>query len=196
MTPWSRVGFTLDEYLTLPLGARVAICAAPYLGWHYDHKQPAVAYESGSVPPYLVGRGRGTDCSTMTTSVLMGLYPLAHWTPREYADLQSFADCFKLGVGESYHPRGDAPIAAVERVGVGHVTRQWMTGSWHLVQGWRSVHPPTGGGHAFLVFAEARRLEVLQATSAKDLGPEFTWRTEAELAATYPTLHIARLNDG
>jgi len=190
VTPHHHIG--LDEFSYLPLDARIRMAAAGYLGWGYDSKRPAVAYPSGSVPAHLVGRGTDTDCCTFTTSILMACYPGALWTSREFGDLQSFGDRFDLG--DDYHPRGDAPMAAVERVGVGHVTRHWMLSSWHLVQVWRSAKPPTGGGHSMLVYVDDEGLLVLEASPG--VGPRWRRRTARELEDEYEIVHIARLSDG
>ena len=196
MTPWDLAGLTRSVFVGLPLSARVAVCAMPYLGWGYDSKHPSVAYPSGSVPDCVVYAGRAgqfedhekTDCSTQATSILMACYPDAPWDWLAYTELQLFCEPFV----------SDSPIEAVRRMGIGYRVDRFYVGSWHLVQGWREANPPAGGGHLFLVYAEATFLQVLEATgtSKGGIGPQFSQKREEDMHARYTLLHIARLQDG
>lgn len=176
MAAWEMHGLTLAEWMSRPLDTRIRLAAAPYMcGWKYGG--PKVAFESPSVPTSLVSTTeRLTNCSTLTASVLTATYGDRPWTSQEYGDLQVFADRLPANP--------DSPIDAVVRLGIGDRTVTYLTGHWHLLQGWRSLNPPSG--HAMLVFAfPDGRLLVLESSSINGIGPRYKVVTQAELAAAY-----------
>jgi len=179
-------GLTLAEFDALPLSARVAAAAAPYLGYRYSLDKPGAAYASGAMPSGFVARGTLTNCSTFTSSVLMAVYPRAPWTMDLYRQLQVSGTPFVA----------DSPIRAVDAVGVGQAVLAFTAGDWHLVQAWRGVTPPAGGGHAFFVYAlTASELIVLEASGNAQggPGPRMIRRDVEWMRSTYRHLHLARL---
>lgn len=171
MSPWQLAGLDLAGFRRLPLFARLHIAAAPYVGWRYDLARPRVAYPSPAVPHSLVDPAAGvTNCSTLTASVLTAAYPDADWTPREYGDLQVFADRLPG------YP--DAPIRALERVGVGSRVDRPTASTAYLVQLWRQTGAKPGDfrGHAVIVLRYSDgRLRLLEATS-REGGLGARWR--------------------
>lgn len=176
-TAWAAAGLTLQEWRQHSLDIRIRIAAAMYMvGWAYSLSNPAVAFRSPGVPDNLVRRSRLTNCSTLTASILTAIFGWLPWSLQEYGDLQVFADRLPD------HP--DAPIRAVERMGVGARVSGPLDRRWHLVQGWRSLTRPSG--HAFLVRRDGATLLVLEASSRNNVGPIYRRTTLSELADAYP----------
>lgn len=170
-------GLTLGEFAELPLAARIACAAAPFLGWRYAFTTPRVPYAAGTIPGLIVGGEMVTNCSTMTTAILMATFATyaRDWTHADYADLQVFAGSLKA------YPFGDSPIVAAERQRLGQAVGDFDEGHWHLVQTWRRKNAggsadPTGGGHATLVFFDGDVCWTLEATGNRSggVGAQFT----------------------
>ena len=169
---------------------RLREAAAPYLDgtWRYptprEPRRVAYPWPKGVRGPAVasVSADRATDCSTLSASLLMRLYPDAPWSQEDYADCQVM-DATRLA----------SPIEAVERVGVGVGADGWEPERLHLAQGWRSLRPLSG--HAFLVWSRGNgRLDVLESTSRELRGPRWRETTPEALRALYPTLHLATLS--
>lgn len=184
MMPWEAAGLSQDTFRRLPLRARVAIVSSLFLGWRYSLTAPRVPFKLGSLPLGLVTAfGGKTNCSTATAAILMGCFPEAPWTLREYGDLQVFADRLP-GLP-------DSPIRAIERVGIGSRVTAPVANCVHLVQGWRKIGPNAADfrGHAVLVVVgeDPTRLLVLEATS-RDSALGVRWRetTLDDFRAEFP----------
>lgn len=192
-TAWEIAGLTRAEWVRHALDIRIRIAAGPYLsGWGYSIKwgTARVLYDlpdamGADRVEWEVGNARLTNCSTLTTSLLTSCYPDAPWTTREYGDLQVYADRLP--------DRPDAPIDAVERMGIGQRKDKPSPGKWHLLQGWRSFDPPSG--HALLALTlTGYDVQVLEATSRRGIGPRYRMTTQAGLALEYGAgLHWAEL---
>ena len=139
MTPWDRIGLDIAAWMRLPLTMRIGYALQPFAAWGYTTRSPRVPYRPHrAFPAALVATGeQDTNCSTLTTCLLMAAYADTRWTTEHYAGLQVF---------ETFGP--DAPIEAVESAGVADRVEQLSPGCWHLAQGWRS----SGTGHAFLLW--------------------------------------------
>ncbi len=193
--PWALARLQLDGWSALPSSGRIWLALGPYLGWHYTREgTPApnrlgVAYSTPEIPPALVVAGvdRHINCSTLTASILTAAYPQVGWTTDDYRDIQLARTPFVA----------DAPIRAVERLHIGRRVEDWVIGSFHLVQGWRSLSPPDG--HALLVHALADgRLAVVESTSRTDaIGPgvRVSIVTREVFAARYSTIYRAVADD-
>ena len=176
-TAWEVAGLTVEEWLRHSLDVRIRIAAAPYMtGWHYAVAEPSVAYDSPAIPRSMIARNHGTNCSTMTASLLTSVFADSPWTGREYRDLQVFSDRLP--------DSPDSPIKAVERMGFGIRVNAPIAGRWHLVQGWRSLGSRPSG-HAFLMLAERDGLTVLEVTSIANYGPRYKKTTFEKLTQQY-----------
>ncbi len=183
----ARAGFGPSDWVALPLWARVRILVSFYAGWGY-RKVPRVAFESRGVPDSLVAlTASGTDCSTLTTSIVTGCRPDLPRSSDEYADLQGWdAD------------RIDSPAEAVHRaragvrVGSGGIAGVTAPGVY-LFQGWKSTRPLQG--HALIGRLHGDGLlELVEAQPGKGVH----WRRSSliELVERYPAeLYAARLFD-
>ena len=176
MTPWALCGLSEEDWLALPLGVRLRLAASCYLGWGYARHYPHVAYQSPGVPESLISTvDRGTNCSTLTVSLLTACYPRAGWDAEDYGDLQVY--------GDRLPARPDAPCQAAERRGVAVRASGYLVGRWHLVQGWRALGEAPSG-HAFLVLGRAADLLVLEASAAH--GPRTRATSIGALSREYP----------
>lgn len=180
MTAPTLCGLTVGEWRALPVGTRIRLAAGLYLGWRYPPTKTdkvSLAFDGPGLPT-LTGT-RYVNCSPFTASILCAVFE-AKVDANTYGDLVVFADRLPA--------RPDSPILAVERMGVG--TRTAALSGWCLVQGWRSLSPPSG--HAFLVAPDGLKLESTNADGY--VGPRWAPTTLAALRAAYPAaLHIARL---
>lgn len=183
ITAWEVAGLTRADWVRHALDIRFRIAAAPYMqGWSYGLAGAKVLYDlpdamyADSVE-WEPGDAKITNCSTLTTSLLTSAYPDAPWTSREYGDLQVFADRLPAAP--------DAPVQAIQRMQIGRPVSKLTPGWWHLVQGWRSFDPPSG--HAFLVLAarEGDGVEVLEASSRRNVGPRYRVTTWTSVVAEY-----------
>jgi len=172
-----------------PLRERIRIAATAYLtGWRYG-REVRVAYpwpHGVRGPPVATTPDeQAIDCSTLTASLLMRVYPDAGWTQADYADLQVFDA-----------PRYSSPVGAVVRRGVGEAVAAPVAEAWHLVQAWRSIDPPSG--HAFVAYDRGNgKLDVLESSSRGLVGPRWRTVTLAELRREFPAaLFLARLAEG
>jgi hypothetical protein len=166
--------------------------AKPYLtGWRYG-RTPRVAYEwpKGVRGPALADTidGREIDCSTLTASLLMRLYPDAGWTQGDYAGLQVFDAKFP-----------SSPVVTVQARRVGEMAAVFTPERLHLAQGWRRLpgHKDGASGHAVLVWDRGNLLlDVLESTSREgNKGPRWRVTTADKLREEFPAaLYIARLN--
>lgn len=200
LTAWEISGLDADYWEKHALDIRIRLTAAGYLGgdWNYSLSKPKVLYDMPdamrmnsleiSELELKYGDNRITNCSTMTASVLTSVFPSAPWNVQDYGDLQVFADRLPASP--------DSPIRAVERVGVGHHVLSLVPGRWHLVQGWRSLSPPSG--HAFLVLSDESGDidQILEATSIDNIGPRYKKTNLDSLKKQYAAgLHFAVLNN-
>lgn len=195
----------------MTLRDRIRAAAAPYLdrpisesatgGWRYPSGtsgvQVAWPWPAGVRGPRVAPSG-AIDCSTLTTSILMRIYPDAGWTQDDYARMQVFDGAIP-----------DSPIYAVVSRGVGErLSRrddpsgrlsEFRPEAWHLVQGWRVLPggPGKPSGHAFLVYDRGNGvLDVLESSSASLVGPRWRTTTAAELRQRYPAaLFVAALRE-
>ena len=183
--PWQRMGLVKPDYLALPVAARIAIAAAPFLGYRYIRHDSEVAYAVGATPPALVGTKWRTNCSSMTSAIIQAVYPDAGWTIRDYLKLQVS--------GKGYE--ADWPIDAVVGRDIAKRQDSFTPGCWHLVQAWRGK-VPDDGGHAYLVYChpDGATLQILEASSAGDIGPRLVERTLGWLRKRYRGgIYIGRL---
>jgi len=186
---WDACGYVLDEWLALPLGTRIRLCASQYVGWGYLRDHPHVAYYAPGLPNGLADElDKATNCSTLTASIVCACFPDECGEDADlYGDLQVYADRYEAGIY-------DSPCLAVERVKAGERVDKLLTGRWHLIQGWRRLGSKPSG-HAFLVFVQpdGSGLLVLEAAS---IGPRWRTTTLAGLATEYPAgLHAAVLTE-
>jgi hypothetical protein len=171
--PWELAGMTQAAFRRMPIRSRLAVVSACFLGWRYSLTVPRVPFKVGSLPASLVTEGASvTNCSTLTAAALMACYPEAPWTLEEYGDFQVFADRLP--------DKPNAPILAIERVGIGSRVAAPVANAVHLVQGWRKAGATAADfrGHAVIVTTDedATRLRVLEATSrSSNLGAR--WRS-------------------
>lgn len=193
---WDVAGLTRDEWEVHSLDIRIRLAAGPYLsGWGYSYAGPKVLFDlpdaMGADGVELEpGEQQNTNCSTLTASILTSVFPSAGWTLREYGDLQVFADRLP--------ENPDAPVQAVNRLGIGMIVENLLPGKWHLVQGWRTFDPSKSkySGHAFLVLLEHDgSVLLLEATSRRNEGPRYRRTTIMELEREYGDgLHYAALD--
>lgn len=186
-------GLSPAEFARLPLAARIYTAAAPFLGMRYSLSDPSVPYAAGSIPSALVGRNRLTNCSTMSTAILMAVYPDREWTQQDYADLQVFAESLTA------HPKGDSPIVAAERHNLGQRVPRFEEHEWHLVQTWNRKNPDgtpiaRSGGHSRLVYYDGDRCWTIEATgnSKGGVGAKMSAKTPADFSG-YALVHMMRL---
>lgn len=168
-------GLSTHEFINLPLSARIFTAAAPFLGYRYAFKDSDVGYpyEAGRLPKARVGHSTSVNCSTMTTAILMAIYPTSAWQDQDYADIVVYAESLKK------HPKGDSPIYAIERHGRGDRVPKFQINYWHLVQTWNRKTPEghalaKHGGHAQLVFYDGTDCWTLEASSKDGVGPKFS----------------------
>lgn len=195
MSPWQLAGVSASDFRSLPIQVRVAVASACFLGWRYSLTVPRVPFEVGSLPASLVAEAASvTNCSTLTTAVLMACYPEAPWTLEEYGDLQVFADRLPN--------KPNAPILAIERVGVGSRVPAPVANAVHLVQGWRKTGDAAEDfrGHAVIVMTDndPARLRVLEATSrSSNLGARWRSTNLENFRREYPAaIHFGALGAG
>ncbi len=195
MSPWELAGVSESEFRRMPIRARLAIASACFLGWRYSLTVPRVPFKAGSLPASLVVEAASvTNCSTLAAAVLMACYPEAPWTLEEYGDLQVYADRLPS--------KPDAPILAIERVGIGARVAAPVANAVHLVQGWRKVGASAADfrGHAVIVATDSdpARLRVLEATSrSSNLGARWRSTTLEDFRREFPAaIHFGALGAG
>lgn len=180
MTAHEQAGLTRGEWLDLPVGVRIRLAASAYLGWRYPPTRTdrvSLAFDGPGLPK--LSGTRWVNCSPFTASILCAVWP-DRVDAAAYGDLVVFADRLPT--------RPDSPILAVERMGVG--TRTASLSGWCLVQGWRSLSPPSG--HAFLVSPAGLKLESTNADGY--VGPRWSPTSLDALRKAYPAaLYVARL---
>ena len=159
-----------------PLAVRIGRLLPAYAGWAYDRANVGVVTKHAAIPavvrnaPY-----RATNCSTLTVDLLFALYPDAGWDGKDYGDLQVFADRLP--------GRPFAPIEAAVRRQVGYEVDFFITGCWHLCQGWHAK--PARTGHAFLVYADSQEeLLVLEAQNREQVV-DTRWTSLGDLRERY-----------
>lgn len=183
MTPWDLAHLDLDSWDALSLDLRVPLAAVPFLGWRYCRRSPRVPYSPCDAYPGAIvdASARLTNCSTMTSAVVMALYPRAAWAAEHYRMLQVYR-------GQPY----DAPTRAVVDVGVGRRVDALRPECWHLAQLYTA--PPSG--HAVLLRAAAEGADqawMLHASSRDERGPTIDRVSLRALRERYPIVHLAAL---
>lgn len=173
---WQMHRMTREEWSSLDVEVRVPLVVSLFRGWTYTGREPRVPFlphDRRAFPESLVDPNRtATNCSTFTAASLIGAFPSASWSRESYGRLQVF-DAGKL----------DSPIAEVERVGVGRRVDEFISGRWHLLQGWKETISPRG--HALFVHRGERGLVLAHASSRLNrVGFEPT--TEALLDRMFP----------
>lgn len=140
------------HFQQLPLGVRIKSVIAELIGYqhpwaHRTHVRFPRRF--GPISGNLVDPShKFIDCSSMTTYVVMRVYPEVPWDMQDYEDLQTFADRLPR--------RPFASIEALERRGVGSRVldpRTAPSGVWFVIQGWRRLGDALGdapSGHAML----------------------------------------------
>jgi len=176
--------------MTLPLHLRLHEAFDELRGRTYgDSTFPRAV---GWLPGKLIDpKGKGIKCSPLTCFVLMASYPDALWCKQDYKDLvivQTLA----------LFPRGDSPMWAVQRHGIGSKVGDFTAGCWHLVQTWNDVSAhghviASAGGHATLAYFDGSLVHVIESTSRGRRGPQFT-ACDPSRYYNKAVLHIARLN--
>lgn len=178
----------------MTLLARLHALARPYLDgtWRYPGPSDPAVYVAHPWPASVRGAAvarvadeRRVDCSTLTTSLIMALYPDAPWDQQDYGDMQVYD-----------RRRPGSPIDAVAHVGVGEAVAETAPESLHLLQAWRSLSPLSG--HAVLVYDRGTgTLDVLESTSRENRrGPRWRTATPESLRAEYPAArYLARLTE-
>lgn len=187
-----------DQLRPLPLLVRLRVLIADLLGWRYPSRSAAVRFPAAFGP--IAGHsslvdpiGQEIDCSSMTTYLVMRLYPDTPWSMDDYMDMQVFADRLPA--------RPWSPIEAVERRGVGsRVARPEAVapGTLCLVQMWRSLPPARPSGHAYLAeVLEGGWVRVWESTSRDRIGPRYRSATWDQLRQEGPAgMVVAALGPG
>ena len=104
----------------------------------WDARVLAAALQHGGGRLYVAGKTdeRTTDCSRLAYATLLKLYG---------SRVESERAALMLWKGQGPW----SPPEAVQRLGLGKLVVVPQPGCWHLVQGWVST-TPLSGGHAFL----------------------------------------------
>ena len=173
-------GLTEAQFVDLPLSARIHLVASEFLGWRYgrDIRYPRVR---PMLPSRLVDpRGQQIDCSSLTTYVLVSVFPHGEWSMPRYRELQIFDV-----------RRPWSPLEAVEAAGVGVAIDGPEKGAWALSQAWKDASIDDGdglsGGHARIVYFRSEDdLLVLESTSRGRLGPRWTQASYSNLCRLFP----------